>query len=124
MTCRLLQIDNAALENLRARAEACPVTPDRFARMAAGEEGPIGNDPAYCLELQGGLRVVLSLEEQPTGRVRHASFSVFPRGPGELPSIVMVETMLPLLGFRKPLKESTNVWVEDGVAVNVIQLET
>jgi len=121
---RAICLDFEALDRLKWHAEGHPIMAERFERMRNGLEGPIGEDRNHTLELPGGLRIVLSLEEQPKGMARHASFSVYPREPGALPNNTLVEAvLLPALGFKKPLCESDAVWIEGDVAVNVLQLE-
>lgn len=120
---RAVKIDYEALDRLRKHAEEHPVLAARVAHMQAGQEGPIGHDVNHQLELEGGLRIVLSLEEQPSGMARHASFSVYPREPGALPNETLIDSVLPLLGFKRALLESDAVWIEGFVAVNVLQIE-
>ena len=124
MNMRAIQLDYEAIGRLKQYAEWHPVTGERFERMRRGLEGPIGDDVNHRLELPGGLRIVLSLEEQPKGLARHASFSVFPRKPDALlPDPALVEGMLALLGFKRSLLESDLVWIEGEVAVNVLQFD-
>jgi hypothetical protein len=115
--------EQAALRQLREHAEAHPVSTARILRMASKAEPPIGDVSEHRLELPGGLRIVLSLEEQPGGLTRHVSLSVAPPTPGRLPNPAMVEILLPLLGFTGALTENKRIWVEGDVAINILQEE-
>lgn len=107
----------AALEQLRRHAEGHPVS---LAQLEHAAAHPVGDDPQHAVELPGGLRVVFSVEQQPSGLYRHASFSVLPHRAGVLPQPALVNVVLPSLGFVARAESCTG-WVENNIAVNLLE---
>lgn len=108
-------------------AEEHVVTHDRLVRMAAGVEGPIGEDPGYSLELPVGFRVAFSYEIQNQRKARHISVSV--DAVDRLPSLDAVTAIMGEFGFKEPIislaKASADtgltIWLEGEHAVNVLE---
>ena len=81
------------------------------------KEIPAGDIPEHVLTSGGNIRVVYSVEDQPNiGLCQHVSIS---KVGDELPSPDVVAAVLEIFGYR--LGEYKKFYVEEGVAVNVIQ---
>lgn len=104
------------LAMLRHRAEKFKFNKvDIMAAMKAGHA--LGDDPMFRLELPVGVRVVLTVEEHPSGWFRHLSVSI---AHAKLPNTEIVKALMPKLGFRSDFS-FCQVYVEGGVAVNVLE---
>jgi len=90
----------AALDRLRRHAEANPIPLAVLMRMLSKAHPPPGDDPRHVAELpDGGWRIVFTVEDQPSGRVRHASVSHSGRHRGKGPNPAAVGVICALLGF-------------------------
>lgn len=105
-------------DRVRSHAEAHPLlmlAPDSLPQ-------PIGDDPAFCMFIPMGYRVVFSVEHQPSGKFRHLSVSV--DQPGRAPNVPAMEMIMPLFGFKGPLSDCA-AWPEDlgegFAAINVME---
>jgi len=120
---RTLVIDDLVrqrLHRLREFAEANPVSGARLVRIVEGvEPPPTIDDPRYRLELPGGWRIALSVEEQPAGPCMHLSVSVYPRdAETPLPGVEGVKAIAHELGF--PAVTECMAWAECEIAVNIL----
>jgi hypothetical protein len=80
---------------------------------------PVGDILGHSMKIYRGYRAVYSIEEQPCGWCRHLSVSV--DAEGKLPSIPAVEVLMGEFGFSGTINDCLNVWVEENMAVNILQ---
>lgn len=83
-------------------------------------EIPIGDHPDYTCEIPFGFRVCFSIEQHPSGWMRHISVSV--AEPGRVPSFDGVNLLLEEFGFRERVGGRLVVYVEGGRAINLLEL--
>jgi hypothetical protein len=105
------------LTQLKKRAEADPVPLARVIELSKATESPDDLNMDKTVMVPFGYVVTYTHEEQPRGLFRHLSVSV--KGQ-KLPSKESVIFVMEVLGFAGGL-EDCMVWVENSVAVNVLQ---
>lgn len=108
------------IQALKAHAEKNPIKWDRMLRMLKQEEGPIGDDPDFRIELPIGVRIVYSIETQPSGLARHISISL--RGKKKPPSVSLVEVIAKEFGFKNDDTRPKKVWLDGINVVNCLEL--
>jgi len=115
---RVVAWSDEQMKTLREYAEAHPM---KLLDVLDGNVPPAGDTPGYCLNLEGGMRIVYSIEtDQPWGVCRHLSVSV--STPGKWPSVEAVRLMGGELGFR-PSFDDGKVWQDhENEAVNWVQV--
>ena len=93
----------------------------RAADVISGKTPPAGDRPGHVLNLEGGMKLVYSIElDQPWGVCRHLSVSV--DAPGKWPNPEGVRLMGQALGFRPSFDDGT-VWQDhENEAVNWVQV--
>ncbi len=117
------QAQEDQLVELRKHGERTPLKAGELIRLCSTNRSPVESDPRCLLDLPGGMRVVFTVEDQPRGYYRHASFSVEPHAPGRLPNVQFVWHLLPLLGFEgvPPRWSGAQAWIEKEHAVHFLQ---
>ena len=95
--------------------------PTEVQKVIAGEAPCAGDIPGHVLNLEGGVKVVYSIEkDQAPGPCRHLSISV--SGTGNWPNPEAVRLLGEALGFRADLTDG-KVWQdEENEAVNWVQV--
>lgn len=81
---------------------------------------PVGNNPDF-VALMGTVRVVYSIEKQPSGKLRHLSISLPLKDDKTRPAPIVVTELMKAFGFDPNLENCDGVWNE-GKAINVIQM--
>ncbi len=112
-----MNIEIQQLRELRGWAEANPVTRDDLFAMIEGRKAPIGDNESFVVNVYG-MRVVFSIEDQPSGMVRHVSISK-KEGSPQITDFARVEKHL---GFEEA---PVQLWSEDiggRQALNVAQV--
>ena len=111
------------LTDLRARAEAAPMSLEMVRALAEGRTPPEDLNTELTVTIPHGVVVSFTLETQAQGLLRHLSVSV--SGP-HMPHPLVVEEMMPFLGFVNGLWEC-KTWIEDcrdgTKAINVLEPE-
>lgn len=103
---------------LREYAEAHPM---KAKDVIEGRTPPAGDIPGHVLNLDGGVRLVYSIEsDQPMGPCRHLSISV--DTPGSWPNPTAVLALGRELGFRPNLADGSFWLDEANEAVNWVQV--
>jgi len=106
-------------------AEHNPFSMDDMLDIYNRQKAAAGFDENLRLHLPFGYRIVLSIEEQPKGKVRHLSCSV--DEPGKLPSPAVVDELLKLLGFKYSLAEKKSMvaleeFAPGHEAINILEI--
>lgn len=110
------------LSKLADYAEAHIMSMDDLMDIINGDEKLIaGNNPEHTITLPFGYRVVLSLEDQPAGIVRH--LSVFLDKPYVYPSPTAVQAIMDMLRFTKDLDNCIVSIVELGNGLKAIDVK-
>lgn len=121
-----LILNNTAKEKLKAlreHAEENPVTLEYLMKMVNKQCKPIGDVKGHFCNLDVGYKVVLSIELQEVGKVRHMSMSVYEKN--SLPPVEAAKEVMKLLGFQNELRKCKSGLEELGdgyTAVNIAEL--
>lgn len=125
MKLRPLVIDDKVIENIKAvvaHAEKNAFTMDDLLDMKNGQKAIAGNLEEYTVHINFGYKVVFSIEDQPSGMIRHLSASVNEHG--KMPSVPSVEELIRLFGFQNKLHDchlGLEEVAEGHYAINVLE---
>lgn len=120
----VIMIDEAArarLQEVKKFAEANRMSLQDIKDTLAGKKKPIGDDERYVVRFSGtGLRLVLSLEEQPLGWMWHLSMSIPKKN--YVPDRPLAVLIMQELGINP--EKTVHVWpekcLEDHVSLNIL----
>lgn len=115
-----LIIDNEKLEDLRAFAQANPISLSELMKITEENAPVVGEREGYSINLDFGYRLVYSVEEHPDGWMRHMSMSQV--RPGRSPNRAAIDLMLEALGF--PLFDKCLVYMEGEIICAMVQVGT
>lgn len=114
---RIVQWSQDQMKALREYAEAHPM---KALDVIEGRSPPAGDIPGHVLVLEGGMRVVYSIEsDQPAGPSRHLSVSV--DTPRMRPNAAAVQVIAEELGFRPQFADGSCWQDDDNQALNWVQ---
>jgi hypothetical protein len=120
---RALVIDNTAkaeITRVLSYAQKHVLKVAELIENLKGNIVPAGNNPEHVCHFFDGFRVVYSIEDQPhLGLCHHLSVSVNTKG--RTPSPQAIELLMKEFGIPGTLDDCVNVWVENGIAINVLQ---
>lgn len=109
-------------------AEDHRLTIDQLKLMMSNDLHPIGDTVEHVLDIPDGFRVVYSIDEQPSGLMRHISISIPISDKGPHPAAINM--IIHEYGFKgNALEKDSNLhcYIEDipdnrRIAINVMQL--
>jgi hypothetical protein len=107
----------ASIERLKKKAEENPFSMDDLLDIHNKEKKAAGDD-GFAIFIPVEYKVVYTIENQ-KHKIKHLSISV---RPPKMPNPLAVEEIMSLFGFRNKLNGDVKVWIENGVAVNVVEL--
>lgn len=85
-----------------------------------GVKQPVGDNVNHVCFIPDGHRVVYSIENQPSGKYKHISISIDKEG--LLPNIEAIKTIIKEFDYEIDLDvDKKNVWVENEIAVNILE---
>ena len=88
--------------NLVSYAEKHPLSIDDILDTMNKEVLPVGDDPNHVINMPFGYRIVYSVENQPSGKVRHLSMSV--DEDDKCPNMAAVQETMKMLGFKNDIE--------------------
>lgn len=108
------------LHQLRDYAEKHPLSFNDLLDIYNRQKEPPGNTKGYFIYVPVGYKVVFSVEQQKE-KIRHLSVGVGREN--KFPSPEAVNVIMEHLGFRNTLHSGNcKVWIEENIAVNVVEL--
>jgi hypothetical protein len=94
---------------------------DEMKSILLNKKSPVGDRPKHSIIIPNNFRVVYSVEEQIDAEIyHHLSVSLINKEKS-LPSIPAVEEIMGLFGMGKNIKNCRKIWVENGIAVNILK---
>lgn len=110
-----------AIERVKAYADAHRFSLHDICHLMGHPEKAPGHTPGFVVEIPRGFRCCFTIEQQPDGWMRHLSISVMMKE--RVPTEAAVMTLLPLFGFKRPLRECVVHLMQESVAsINVLEL--
>jgi hypothetical protein len=123
----------ARVKDLIRRAQANPLSREYLERMSRGfDAGDIRTRPAVADKISQeftlrfdppfGVQATFTMEDQSAGLCRHLSLSA--PTPGQVPLPALVQLLMALFGFERPLQDCM-IWLEEfdpgHQAVNILE---
>lgn len=114
----------ARIEQVKQYAQEHQFSQDQLRKIMAGRATAPGEDDNFVIHIPGtGMRLVVTLEDQPCGLSWHVSLSI-PK-PKAHASPNLIEPLFDILGLDR--KRVVGIWLEpyeDTTALNIVTLAT